>query len=73
MGGVVAQGDDICGATLSRRFNSDLIQIWNRRADLQPSVDAIRDVVLAKLSDELKPKEGTYYYKRHSEHAGFAA
>ncbi|KAL9575866.1 MAG: hypothetical protein Q9212_007619 [Teloschistes hypoglaucus] len=72
MGEVVGQGDDICGLTLSRRFNSDLIQIWNRRADLQDSVDAIRDVVLAKLSAELKPKEGGYYYKRHSEHAGFA-
>ncbi|KAL8661312.1 MAG: hypothetical protein Q9202_005677 [Teloschistes flavicans] len=72
IGEVVLPGDDICGCSLSRRFNSDLIQIWNRRADLAPSVDAIRDVVLAQLSDELKPKEGSYYYKRHSEHAGFA-
>ncbi|KAL8724106.1 MAG: hypothetical protein Q9181_006983 [Wetmoreana brouardii] len=65
-------GDDICGLSLSRRFSSDLILIWNRRADLQPSVDAIRDVVLAQLSPELKPKEGSFYYKRHSDHAGFA-
>ena len=27
--------------------------------------------MLAQLSDELKPKEGTYYYKAHSEHKGF--
>ncbi|KAL8696476.1 MAG: hypothetical protein Q9201_007637 [Fulgogasparrea decipioides] len=72
IGGVVSPGDDICGLSLSRRFSSDLILIWNRRADLQPSVDAIRDVVLAQLSPELKPKEGSFYYKRHSDHAGFA-
>ncbi|KAL8684886.1 MAG: hypothetical protein Q9218_008088 [Villophora microphyllina] len=72
IGEVVLAGDDICGVSLSRRFNSDLIQIWNRRADMQPSVDAILKVVLAQLSDGLKPKEGSYYYKRHSEHTGFA-
>ncbi len=27
--------------------------------------------MLAQLSDDLKPKEGTYYYKAHSEHKGF--
>ncbi|KAL8728820.1 MAG: hypothetical protein Q9166_005137 [cf. Caloplaca sp. 2 TL-2023] len=64
-------GDDICGLTLSRRFNADLISIWNRRTNNQASIDGIRDVVLAQLSDELKPKEGTFYYKPHSEHKGF--
>jgi hypothetical protein len=24
------------------------------------------------LSDELKPREGSFYYKKHSDHAGFA-
>ena len=28
--------------------------------------------MLDKLSPELKPKEGSYYYKKHSEHAGFS-
>ena len=28
-------------------------------------------VVLEKMSPEIKPKEGSYYYKKHSEHAGF--
>ena len=27
--------------------------------------------MLAQLSDELKPKEMSYYYKAHSEHKGF--
>ncbi|KAL8827674.1 MAG: hypothetical protein Q9170_006919 [Blastenia crenularia] len=65
-------GDDICGLSLARRFNSDLITIWNRRSNNQASIDGIRDVVLAQLSPNLKPKEGTYYYKRHEEHAGFS-
>lgn len=28
--------------------------------------------MLDKLSPELKPKEGSFYYKKHSEHAGFS-
>ena len=28
--------------------------------------------MLDKISPELKPKEGSYYYKRHSEHQGYA-
>ena len=28
--------------------------------------------MLDKLSPELKPKEGSYYYKKHSEHTGFS-
>ncbi|KAL8707289.1 MAG: hypothetical protein Q9225_007784 [Loekoesia sp. 1 TL-2023] len=69
---VIGKGDDLCGLSLSRRFNSDLITIWNRRSNNQASIDGIRDVVLAQLSPNLKPKEGSYYYKRHSEHTGFS-
>lgn len=28
--------------------------------------------MLDKLSPELKPKEASFYYKKHSEHAGFS-
>ncbi|KAL9609002.1 MAG: hypothetical protein Q9167_006188 [Letrouitia subvulpina] len=66
---VIEQGDDLCGITLSRRFNSDLIMVWNRNAD--KSVDGILSVILQKISLEVKPKDGSYYYKRHSEHNGF--
>ncbi|KAL9024646.1 MAG: hypothetical protein Q9196_006360 [Gyalolechia fulgens] len=69
---VIGKGDDLCGLSLSRRFTSDLITIWNRRANDQASIDGIRDVVLAQLSPNLKPKEGSFYYKRHSEHEGFS-
>ncbi|KAL8801537.1 MAG: hypothetical protein Q9182_004379 [Xanthomendoza sp. 2 TL-2023] len=65
-------GDDICGLSLSRRHYNDIITIWNRRADNQPSVHGIRDVILAQLSDELKPKESAFYYKAHSAHKDFS-
>lgn len=29
------------------------------------------DVMLSKISPHLRPKEGSWYYRKHSEHAGF--
>lgn len=46
--------------------------MWNRDGTNQKSIDGILAVVLDKLSPELKPKEGSFYYKKHSEHAGFS-
>ncbi|EME86032.1 uncharacterized protein MYCFIDRAFT_111620, partial [Pseudocercospora fijiensis CIRAD86] len=63
--------DDICGVSLSVRFNSMLIQIWNRDAEHQAGVDQVLQTVLEGLSPGLKPRDGSYYYKRHNEHAGF--
>ena len=67
----IPPGDDLCGMSLSVRFNSNLVTIWNRDGANQKSIDGIVSVVLDQLSPELKPKEGSYYYKKHSEHAGF--
>ncbi|MCJ1474783.1 hypothetical protein MMC13_003443 [Lambiella insularis] len=64
--------DDLCGISLSVRFNSNLIMIWNRDGQATASIDGIRDVVLRNLSPELAPKENSYYYKQHSDHAGFS-
>ena len=63
--------DDICGISLGVRFNSMLIQIWNRDGEHQEGVEKISNLVLENLSAEIKPREGSYYYKKHSEHAGF--
>lgn len=63
--------DDICGISLSVRFTSILVQIWNRDADHKEGIDRILATVLEKISPELKPKQGSYYYKAHCEHAGF--
>ncbi|KXS96010.1 hypothetical protein AC578_3917 [Pseudocercospora eumusae] len=63
--------DDICGVSLSVRFNSMLVQIWNRDAEHQAGVDQVLQTVFDGLSPGLKPRDGSYYYKRHNEHAGF--
>ncbi|KAK0288282.1 hypothetical protein LTR91_009350 [Friedmanniomyces endolithicus] len=65
--------DDVCGVSLGVRFNSMLVQIWNRDGSHEVGIQEMLRVVLDGLSDELKPREGSYYYKKHSEHAGFAA
>lgn len=69
---MASTGDDLCGLTLSTRFNSDLIQIWTRDGNNTLTIDGIIKTIMEKLTPELKPKEGSYYYKKHSEHAGFA-
>ncbi|GAB7345639.1 hypothetical protein MBLNU457_3932t1 [Dothideomycetes sp. NU457] len=65
--------DDICGVSLSVRFTSILIQVWNRDANHTDGVEKIRAVVIENLPDELKPKESACYYKKHSEHSNFNA
>ncbi|KAF2724636.1 translation initiation factor eIF4e, partial [Polychaeton citri CBS 116435] len=63
--------DDICGITLGVRFNSYLLQIWNRDGAHEEGIQRVLNVVMSNLSDDLAPREGSYYYKRHDEHAGF--
>lgn len=65
--------DDICGVSLSVRYTSFLVTIWNRDANHVEGKQRIVETVLAELPAELQPKDGSYYYKAHSEHAGFRA
>ena len=67
------RGDQLCGVGLSVRFNSHLISVWHRDASKQKSIDAILAIVLDELPAELKPKPDNYFYKKHSDHAGFRA
>ena len=46
--------------------------MWNRDASNQKSVDAIKEVVLMELPEELRPGPTQIYYKKHSEHKGFS-
>jgi len=69
---VIQPKDDLCGFSLSVRFNSNLIMIWNRDGKAEKTINGIRDVILAELSPELKPRDGSYYYKQHCEHSGFS-
>ncbi|KAK6508271.1 hypothetical protein TWF506_010367 [Arthrobotrys conoides] len=70
---VVEKGDDICGVSMSVRFNSHLILIWNRDGSNQKSIDAILAKVLESLPEEMRPAQQNYYYKKHSEHKGYKA
>ena len=63
----------MCGVGLSVRFNSHLISVWHRDASKQKSIDALLATVLEELPAELKPKPDNYFYKKHSDHAGFKA
>lgn len=67
-------GDDLCGISMSTRFNTNLISIWHRRADASSSKEGILRVVKETIAPDLKEVlvDGSYYYKRHSEHAGFS-
>ena len=58
---------------LSVRFNSHLISIWHRESSKQKSVDSLLECVLTELPAELRPKADAYFYKKHSDHAGFKA
>ncbi|KAH7152411.1 translation initiation factor eIF 4e-like domain-containing protein [Dactylonectria estremocensis] len=71
--GVLDDEDQLCGVGLSVRFNSHLISIWHRDASKQNSVDAILACILEDLPVELRPKPDSYFYKKHSDHAGFKA
>ncbi|KAK3905298.1 eukaryotic translation initiation factor 4E type 3 [Staphylotrichum tortipilum] len=68
---VLEEGDQLCGVGLSVRFNSHLISIWHRDASRQRSIDGMLQCVLDELPTELRPKPDNYFYKKHSDHAGF--
>lgn len=64
--------DDICGISLGVRFNSMLVQIWNRDGSHEAGIQNILTTILSNLSADFAPREGSYYYKKHSEHSGFS-
>lgn len=64
-------GDDICGVSISVRFNSHLIMVWNRDGNNEKSVEAILRKALESLPVELQPQPQNYYYKKHSAHKSF--
>ncbi|OTA07397.1 Eukaryotic translation initiation factor 4E (eIF-4E) [Trichoderma parareesei] len=70
---VIDEADQICGVGLSVRFNSHLITVWHRDSSKQNSIDAIIKCILEELPPELQPKQDNYFYKKHSDHAGFKA
>jgi hypothetical protein len=71
--GVETFRDDICGVSLGVRFGSMLVQVWNRDGGHEAGVGRVLEVIWRSLSEGLRPREGSFYYKRHNEHAAFAA
>jgi hypothetical protein len=71
--GVEKFRDDICGVSLGVRFGSMLVQVWNRDGEHEAGVRRVLEVIWGSLSEGLRPREGSFYYKRHNEHAAFAA
>lgn len=63
--------DQLCGVGLSVRFNSHLITIWHRDASKQASIDGMLACVMEELPPELRPRGDNFFYKKHSDHAGF--
>ena len=46
--------------------------MWNRDAENEDGRQKLLEVILDKLSEELRPKkEDSYWYKAHKEHKGF--
>ncbi|GAB7347211.1 hypothetical protein MBLNU459_g3317t1 [Dothideomycetes sp. NU459] len=63
--------DDVCGVSLSVRFTSILVQIWNRDASHKEGIQNLLSTVRDNVSPDLQPKANAFYYKAHHEHAGF--
>jgi hypothetical protein len=71
--GVETFRDDICGVSLGVRFGSMLVQVWNRDGGHEAGVQRVLETIWGSLSPGLQPREGSFYYKKHNEHAAFAA
>jgi len=63
----LAEGDDVCGLSVSPRDREDIIQVWNYRADL-----AFDSSMMTKIHS-LVPDIGflAEFYKPHQTHAAF--
>ncbi|KAI5854583.1 translation initiation factor eIF 4e-like domain-containing protein [Tricharina praecox] len=68
---VVEKGDDICGVSISVRFNSHLILVWTRDAENEKSRDAILAKVMESLPEEMRPQPSSPYYKKHNDHKNY--
>lgn len=67
--------DHVLGISMSVRFNSHLISVWNKCGSNPTAIEALEKIILERLSPDLRPTGPTrsYFYKRHDEHEGFQA
>lgn len=65
--GTLTPGDEIVGISVGNRWNSDLFQLWNTRADLQKGSSVMKRITELLNNVELSAQ----YYKAHRDHAEF--
>lgn len=64
--------DHVLGVSMSVRFNSHLISIWNKHGSNSKAIKALEETLIQRLSPDLRPTaERSYFYKRHDEHEGY--
>uniref|UniRef100_V9IFK5 Eukaryotic translation initiation factor 4E type 3 n=2 Tax=Apis cerana TaxID=7461 RepID=V9IFK5_APICE len=62
----VAEGDEVCGITVSIRDREDLVQIWNTNATL-----ASKATILNKIHSLLPNVNFSEFYKSHQSHHAY--
>ncbi|KAI9594861.1 translation initiation factor eIF 4e-like domain-containing protein [Syncephalis fuscata] len=65
--GSINTGDEVCGLSVGSRWNSDIIQLWNSRADLFNEKAVVKKIKETLGNVELQLP----YYKPHKEHDAF--
>ncbi|EED14859.1 translation initiation factor eIF4E, putative [Talaromyces stipitatus ATCC 10500] len=74
---VESEHDHILGVSISIRFNTHLISVWNKLGSNERSIKILEQTIIDRLSPELRPADKTvvssssYFYKRHADHEGF--
>lgn len=69
--------DHIIGVSISIRFNTYLISVWNKLGSNERSVKILEHTIIDRLSPELRPADtknfssSSCFYKRHADHEGF--
>ena len=70
--------DHVLGISMTVRFNSHLISIWNKLGSNDRSIKALERTAINRLSPELRlPAAGpssssySYFYRRHDENPGY--
>ncbi|EEA23177.1 hypothetical protein TMatcc_002037 [Talaromyces marneffei ATCC 18224] len=75
---VESEHDHVLGVSISVRFNTHLISVWNKLGSNERSVKILEQTIIDRLSPELRPADNksyvsssSYFYKRHADHDGF--
>ena len=71
----IIEHDHVVGVSISIRFNTQLISVWNKLGSNERSVKMLEKTIMDRLSPGLMPKtfasSSPCFYKRHAEHDGF--